>query len=317
MFTTLIVQPIFNLLALIYALLPGHDFGLSIIIFTIVIRLLLWPLLRKQLRQAKLMRKLQPEIKEIKKKAHGDRQKESLMLMELYKERGVNPIGSIGILIPQMIILIGLYSGLNRVVHDPNAIISFTYPGLQHLGWMKELAHNIHQFDETLFGSVDLTRAASSESGLYVPALIIAVLSATAQYFQSRQLLPKQKDARRLRDILKAAGQGEKTDQSEVQAATSRVMIIFLPLIILFVTLGLPSALGLYWLTGGIVAIIQQWIVLREDEEEMEKIADEPATRNVKDIPEAEVVDSPAASTTPTASTSKRSNKSSKKKRRK
>jgi YidC/Oxa1 family membrane protein insertase len=317
MFTTLIVQPIFNLLALIYALLPGHDFGLSIIIFTIIVRLLLWPLVRKQLRQAKLMRKLQPEIKEVKKKARGDRQKESLMLMELYKERGVNPIGSIGILIPQMIILIGLYSGLNRVVHDPNAIISFTYPGLQHLGWMKELAHNIHQFDETLFGSVDLTRAASSENGLYVPALIIAVLSATAQYFQSRQLLPKQKDARRLRDILKAAGQGEKTDQSEVQAATSRVMIIFLPLIILFVTLGLPSALGLYWLTGGIVAIIQQGIVLREDEEEMEKIADEPATRNVKDIPEAEVVDTPAASTTPIASTSKKSSKSSKKKRRK
>jgi YidC/Oxa1 family membrane protein insertase len=59
-FTTLIVQPIFNLLALIYALLPGHNFGLSLIIFTIVIRLLLWPLVRKQLHQAKAMRELQP-----------------------------------------------------------------------------------------------------------------------------------------------------------------------------------------------------------------------------------------------------------------
>lgn len=309
MFTTLIVQPIFNLLVLIYALLPGHDFGLSIIIFTIIVRLLLWPLVRKQLRQAKLMRKLQPEIKEIKKKAHGDRQKESLMLMELYKERGVNPIGSIGILIPQMIILIGLYSGLNRVVHDPNAIVSFAYPGLQHLGWMQDLVYNIHRFDETLFGLVDLTRAPSSENGFYIPALIIAVLSATAQYFQSRQLLPRQKDARRLRDILKAAGEGERADQGEVQAATSRVMITFLPLIILFVTLGLPSALGLYWLTGGIVAIIQQWIILREDEEEMEKIADEPAARNLKEIPEAEVITAPVSPPTP--------KKSNKKKRRK
>ena len=66
MFTTIIVQPIFNLLVLIYAILPGHNFGLSLIIFTIIIRLLLWPLVKKQLHQTKLMRKLQPEIKKIK-----------------------------------------------------------------------------------------------------------------------------------------------------------------------------------------------------------------------------------------------------------
>jgi YidC/Oxa1 family membrane protein insertase len=56
-FTTLIVQPIFNLLVLIYALLPGHNFGLAIILFTIVVRLLLWPLVKKQLHQAKAMRR--------------------------------------------------------------------------------------------------------------------------------------------------------------------------------------------------------------------------------------------------------------------
>jgi len=49
MFDLLIVQPIFNLLVLIYAMLPGHNFGLSIIIFTIIVRLLMWPLIKKQL----------------------------------------------------------------------------------------------------------------------------------------------------------------------------------------------------------------------------------------------------------------------------
>src|SRR4051812_27667164 len=123
MFTTLVTQPIFNLLVFIYALLPGHNFGLAIIIFTIVVRLALYPLVRKQLRQVKVMRKLQPELKTIKKKAGGNRQKESLLLMELYKERGVNPLGSIGILIPQLIILIGLYQGLVKVVKNPQQII--------------------------------------------------------------------------------------------------------------------------------------------------------------------------------------------------
>src|SRR6185437_10265103 len=105
MFTTYIVQPIFNLLVLIYAILPGHNFGLAIIIFTIIVRLLLWPLVKKQLHQAKAMRKLQPELKRLKKEAKGDKQKESMMLMELYKERGINPFGSIGVLIIQLPIL--------------------------------------------------------------------------------------------------------------------------------------------------------------------------------------------------------------------
>src|SRR4051812_529831 len=112
LFTTLIAQPIFNLLVLIYAILPGHNFGLAIIIFTIIVRLLLWPLVKKQLHQTKMMRKLQPELKRIKKEAKGNRQKESMMTMELYKERGINPFGSIGVMLVQLPILIALYSGL-------------------------------------------------------------------------------------------------------------------------------------------------------------------------------------------------------------
>ena len=108
MFTTLIVKPIFNLLVLIYALLPGHNFGLSIIIFTVLVRLLMWPLVKMQLHQAKAMRDLQPKLKEIKAATKGDKQKESLMMMELYKENGINPFGSIGLLIVQIPIFIGL-----------------------------------------------------------------------------------------------------------------------------------------------------------------------------------------------------------------
>ncbi len=312
MFTTFIVQPIFNLLVLIYALLPGHNFGLAIIIFTVVVRMAMWPLVKRQLHHVRAMRKLQPELKAIKKKAAGNRQREQLMVMELYKERGISPFGPILVLIPQFLILIGLYSGLNKVIHHPEQIVNFAYPVLQHLGWMQELAKNIGQFDETLFGFIDLTRSASGAGGIYWPAFIIVVLTAIVQYYQSKQLLPNNKDARKLRDILKSAGEGQQADQAEVQAAVSRSTLFLLPAVIFIVTLGLPAALGLYWLTGGIVAIIQQSIILREDEEELEALADAPnKKRDVKAIPEAEVV------STPTKTKSKKSSSNKKKRRKK
>lgn len=265
MFTTLIVQPIFNLLALIYALLPGHNFGMAIIIFTIIVRLLMWPLVKKQLHHAKAMRELQPEIKKIKQAAKGDRRRESQLVMELYKEREINPFASIGILLVQIPILIGLYVGISRLVNDPQQIINLSYPALHNLAWMKELIADISKFDSTLFGFVDLTRPALGDKGLYVPALIIVAASAVAQFFQSRQLMPQDKEARSLRKILSEAGKGKTADQQEVNAALGRNMLYLIPAFVFFIGLGLPSALPLYWLVAALAALVQQTMILRED----------------------------------------------------
>src|SRR5476649_656610 len=154
MFTTIIVRPIFNLLVLIYTILPGHNFGLAIIIFTIIIRLLMWPLVKKQLTHAKAMRELAPELKKIKAAAKGDRQKESAMTMELYKEREINPFASLGILLVQLPIILGLYSSVRRIVNHPHELVSFSYPALHHLAWIQTLAGDIHRFDDTLFGFI-------------------------------------------------------------------------------------------------------------------------------------------------------------------
>lgn len=305
MFTTIIVQPIFNLLVLVYALLPGHNFGLSLIIFTVIIRLLLWPLIKKQLHQAKAMRGLQPEIKKVKLAAKGNRQKESQLLMELYKERGINPFATFPTLIVQLFILIGLYSGLRRVIANPHNLVSFAYPSLQHLPWMKQLAANIHLFDNTLFGSVDLGRAALGPKGLYMPAMVIVLGSAIAQYYQTKQLLPDSQDQRGLRAILKDANSGKQADQSEVNAAVGRSTRFLLPVMIFIFTVNLASALSLYWLVGGIVAYIQQKIVLGKDETEMEAIADKPS-RDLSAIPEAEVVEKPVTRPKPPAKKKKK-----------
>ncbi len=315
MFTTLIVQPIFNLLVLIYALLPGHNFGLSLIIFTIIIRLLLWPLIKKQLHQAKAMRALQPDIKRIKQATKGSRQKESQMLMELYKERGINPFATFPTLIVQLIILIGLYSGLRRIISDPHAITSFAYPALQHLSWMRQLGSNIHMFDNTLFGVVDLGRAALGKSGVYGPAMVIVIGSAVAQYFQSKQLLPNDKEKRSLRTILKEASGGKQADQSEVNAAVGRSTIYLLPFMIFIFTVNIASALSLYWLVGGVVAYIQQSIVLGRDESEMEAIGETQPSKNVAAIPEAEIVEKPKGAIQNTSPKPKKAVKKRRKKR--
>ena len=281
MFQSLIVEPIFNLLVFIYAILPGHNFGAAIIIFTVVVRLLMWPLVKKQLHQAKAMRALQPEIKRIKQATKGNRQQESMMLMELYKERSISPFGSIGTLVVQLIILIGLYSGLNRVVKDPGAMLDYSYNWLHSLGGLKNLEANIANFDATLFGIVDLTRAALSSGSWYIPALLIVLGSAVAQFYQSKQLLPVAKDGRNLRTILKDAGSGKQAEQSEISAAMGQNTKYLFPLMIVIFTITLPSALSLYWLVSGIVAYIQQDRILGKDEEEMEQLADAPDKSNV------------------------------------
>lgn len=305
-FEVVIVKPIFNLLALIYGLLPGNNFGLSIILFTIIVRLLMWPLVKKQLHQAKAMRALQPELKRIKKATKGNRQQESMMLMELYKERGISPFGSIGVLIVQLIILLGLYSGLNRVVKDPRAMIDYSYDWLNNLGGLKNLAENIGNFDATLFGVVDLTRGAFSSGNWYIPALLIVLGSAVAQYYQSKQLLPVAKDGRNLRTILKDAGSGKQAEQAEISAAMGQNTKYLFPLMIVAFTITLPSALSLYWLVSGIVAYIQQDRILGQDEEEMEQLADAPDKANVI---EGEVIEKKPPKPSPKKSAKKRRKK--------
>ncbi len=267
-FTTVIVQPIFNLLVIIYALIPGHNFGLAIILFTLVIRWLMYPLLKKQLFHTKAMRSLQPELKRIKKEAAGDKQKESVLTMALYKEKQINPLSSLGLVIVQIPLFLALFSCLKRIIADPNALIDFSYSWVRDFSWMKTLATDIGKFDNTLFGIVDLGRSALGKSGgVYWPAMIIVLGSSAIQYFQIKQTMPTDKEARKLKQILKDAGSGKNADQSEVNAALSRNMSYIFPVMIFFLTVSFAAALSLYWLVSGVVAFIQQDRLLKKDEE--------------------------------------------------
>lgn len=274
MFETILVRPIFNILTLIYAIIPGHDFGLALIIFTIIMRFVVWPIARKQLHHTKAMRELQPEIKRIKQETKGDKQREGMLTMALYKERSINPFSPIGLMFVQLPILFALFAGINKIVHDPSTVYSFSYSWVQGLSWMKHIANDVSLFDNSLFGVIDLTRKAIGDN-FYWPAFLIVIASSVTQYFTSKQLAVTDKDAKSLKQLLKEAGStGQQADQAEVSAAVSGMMRFIIPGMIFFISIGLAAAISLYWLVGGIVTYYQQKRTLREDEVELEAVVD-------------------------------------------
>ena len=273
-FDLLIVQPIFNLLLGLYSFIG--DFGVALIVFTIIVRFALLPLVKKQLHQVRKMRKLQPQLAIIKKNAKGNRQVESMQMMDLYKKHGVSPFRSIGILLIQLPIFIALYQVILIFTSQRERIEQFTYGFMQSFEPVKELVKNPELFNETLFGVIDLTSTAFNSNGVDFFLVLLAILAAVTQYIMSKQTMPQEPSKKRLRDILAEAADGKQADQSEMNAVVMGKMMKFLPFLMLVIMLSLPGALALYYVASNVVAVIQQHFILKKDVEEMEEIASEP-----------------------------------------
>lgn len=310
LFDTLIVQPIFNLLIAIYGLIPGGDFGIALIIFTILVRLIMWPLVKKQLHQTKVMRKIQPELKKIKAKAKGDKQLEGRLMMELYRERGVNPFGSIGLLLIQLPIFIALFRVIQIITEEREKIGAYTYGFLEQLGPIAQIINDPkHEFNESLLGVISLTARAIDGSQIYFPLIILAAVAAALQYIQAKQVTPEPTSEQRLRDMFKASAKGAEVDQADVSALMSRRMIVIFPFLTFIVAIYFPGALVLYYAVTSAVAVIQQKIVLSKDVEEMEVLADAkttPAKDRAKTATEATVVATPKKSSQKKSGSKKR-----------
>jgi YidC/Oxa1 family membrane protein insertase len=281
-FDILIVQPIFNLLIGLYSIIPGGDFGVSLILFTILVRLVMYPLVKKQLHQTKMMRKLQPELARIKKQTKGNKQLEGVQMLELYKKHGVSPFRSIGILLVQLPIFIALYYVIQIFTLHRDQIGKFTYDFLENIGPIKQLIEHPNEFNEKLFGLVDLTKSAFSQGHVDVILILLAVVAAGTQYFMSKQTMPQTESKKRLRDVMSEAASGKSADQSEMNAIVMGKMMKILPLFMFFIMISVPGALALYYAASNLVAVAQQSYLLKQDEEELEEIADEPAKKSTK-----------------------------------
>ena len=282
LFDVVIVQPILNLLMAIYAIVPGGDFGVSVVIFTIVLRFALWPLAKKQLHQAKAMRKMQPELKKIKEKYKNNSQAQGLAMMDLYKKHNISPFGSIGILLIQLPILIAIYRVVQIFALYREDLAKYTYGFMENIPAVKELIADPTHFNQNFLGFIDLTQHGISSDGVVIGLVILSLLAAVMQYLLSKQMSPSTDNGKRLRDILAEAGQGKEADQAELNAIVMRKMTKVMPVFLFFVMVSLPGALALYMATGNIVAYFQNASILKKDEQEMEALSAETTQKGKK-----------------------------------
>lgn len=301
----IIVRPITNLLLVIYNYVG--DFGLAIIIFTLIVKFALWPLVRRQFNQTRQMRKIQPELAEIRKRCKGNRTMEQLQMMDLYKRHNIKPFSSIITLVVQLPIIFALFFAITTVVPQTteklqeHPVEQKTYSFIAELPRVNDLieaqasAETIddYSFRPKLFGVIDLSERALQPNVTVssVAILLFAVTSALSQYWVSKQQLPSKKRSRRsLKQVMKDAAEGKDADQSEINEIVSGQMSKFMPIMMFLIMVNLIGALSFYYLVSNLITILQQKIMLRKESEELDHIADKRILKELQQAEEAQIV---------------------------
>jgi len=306
MFQTIIVQPIYNILVAFYGILPGHDLGVSLILFTVFIRLAMWPLLKKQLHQSKVMRDLQPELVKVKKASVGDKQKEGRLMMELYKEKGISPFGSIGLTLVQLPLFIGVFQAARDLTAHLDKIDTFTYPFVRNIPQIQAVIMDKAKFSYISFGFIDLSKKAISNGTIYLPVLVLAIGATVFQYIQSKQLIPQPKEKKKLRDVLRATADGKQPGQEDMTAAMGSSMLFLMPILTMLFAVAAQGAMVVYLLASSVIGIFQQSLIFKKDTDEMENAAEVVSVKKTRISPKSSNPESEPAQTTPVQKVNKK-----------
>ena len=232
-------QPTFNALMLLYHLF--QDFGLSIIVLTIFLRLILFPLTLQQLKSTKATQQLQPRMAELKKKYANDQQAQAQAMQALYKEYGINPLAGCLPLLVQMPILYGLFYALEAVLHDANqhnnltALNGFIYSFLPHLSHFPNINLDWFTF---------INHSWYFSLGVPDPTHVLPILAGIATFIQMRMSLAR------------SAGKA-----SDAMSQQMKMMQYLMPAITIFFGWSFPAGLALYWTTSSIFSMVQQYFV--------------------------------------------------------
>ncbi|PJE59800.1 MAG: hypothetical protein COU85_01685 [Candidatus Portnoybacteria bacterium CG10_big_fil_rev_8_21_14_0_10_44_7] len=229
LFNQILFVPIFNFLVWLYNILPGGDFGVAIIVLTLVVRLLLYPLAQKGIRSQKALSELQPQIKTVQQKYKNSKEKQAQELMKLYKERGVNPASGCLPLIIQFPILIALFQVLRRGLNPET--LQFLYP----------LVQNPQTINPMFLGLINLA----------VGSIFLAVLAGLTQFVQSKMILPKKIP-------------GQQTGRSDFASMMSKQMVYTMPVITVLIAARFPAGLALYWTVNNLFTIFQQYLIIKK-----------------------------------------------------
>lgn len=252
-FIALFLQPLINLLVTIYygfnlLHLPGA-FGFSIALFTLMVRILVWPAMHSQLKSAKAMADLKPHLDELKKKHATDKQALAAAQMALYKEHGVNPAAGCLPALIQLPLFWGLYQAILHLLPGPTA----------NLDWVNSLFYfpflKLTSLPDPHFLGLNLGVAPSSQGWNW---LAIPLVTALLTFVQSKMSLPKVIKHYKA-DTPKETK--EKESMEDAMISVQSQMVFLMPLMIGYFTFTFPLGLAIYWNVYTILGIIQQYRV--------------------------------------------------------
>ena len=241
LFNIIFTYPIYNALMLLNHVFS--DFGLSIVVLTLLIRLVLFPLTLKQLRSTKATQALQPLMADLKKKYANDPRAQQAATMALYKEYNINPVAGCLPLLVQMPVLYGLYYAMDVVLRPSGGKITlagvnqYIYPFLPpylhmpsfNLNWLTFI--NAHWY---------LSLAAPDRT------FILPVLAGLATFAQLR---------------MSQARMPQTTGKKDMMSQQMQIMSFVMPFFTFFIALSFPAGLALYWTTSSLFSMVQQYFV--------------------------------------------------------
>jgi YidC/Oxa1 family membrane protein insertase len=236
-FGYIFTDPIFNVLMLLYHLFG--DLGLSIIVLTVIIRLLLFPLYMKQLKSSKAMQAIQPLIADVKKQYPKDQRAQYQAMQEVYKEYGVSPAAGCLPLLIQLPVLYGMFNALNKVLHATTlaSINNFTTNNIIAIFPFLPKFATLPSVYLTWFGL-------HLNLGLSDPSHILPVLAGVATFLQLRMAQPRNTAA-----------------VKNAMSQQMQIMQFIMPFITFFFALQFPAGLALYWTTTSVFSMVQQYFV--------------------------------------------------------
>ena len=223
---SVIFQPMLNGLLFLYSLL-GRSFGLSIIVFTVLVRLITLPVVRQQLKSTQASQELQPKLAELQKKYKDNRDKLAEEQMKLYREHGVNPLGCLVPTLIQFPIWIGLYQSIiNALPNNPLQLVNLARYIYVRYPLLSSLIPLNSQFLWLDLGRPD-------------PYYVLPVLTVATMWLQQKMMAVPSGDPQ--------------------QRAMSESMSITMPLMFGIITFQLASGLALYFVATNVFGIVQQY----------------------------------------------------------
>lgn len=237
MYHEFIFQPLYNLLVGIMDVVPGIDVGIAVIIFTIIVRLILFPLSKSSLLTQVKMKEVEPEANKIKAQYASDRQLQGAKIMELYKERGIKPFAGIILVFVQLPVLFALISVFYKIIPTIDTTLLYSFIHVPHAS-------------ATLLG-LDVSQK----------SIILSLLTGAAQFVQLHFSIA----ARQQKAAAKAPG--APTDiASQMAGSMASQMKFFLPILAFVSTYWLipvkfpqaASIIAIYWSVSALFTLGQE-----------------------------------------------------------